>query len=91
MPDTPAPDAHDPRGPFLAELRCLLDDPRFHSAALVGALDFGEAAAHAAWENAKDRPPVERLLLSLQAAAEALEGLAIQLSEEGPDEAGATP
>jgi hypothetical protein len=33
------------------------------------------------WEQALDRPPLERLLLALQAAAEELEGLGAALAE----------
>ncbi len=80
MPDIPSPDAHDPRGPFLAQIRHLLDDPTFQLTALTNALEFGEAAARAAWEAAEGHKPLDRLLLALQAAAEVLEGIGAALA-----------
>lgn len=87
MSDIPAPDDHDSHGAFLANLRYLLGTPEFTPAALDAALAFGEAAARAAWESARDQTPAARLLVSLQAAAEALEGLAVELAEEEGGEA----
>ena len=86
MPDIPAPDAHDPRGPFLAQIRHLLDDPTFQLTALTNALEFGEVAARAAWEASKGQKPLDRLLLALQAAAEELEGLGTAMAEVDPQE-----
>ncbi|HEX5270701.1 MAG TPA: hypothetical protein VFW33_09455, partial [Gemmataceae bacterium] len=70
----------DPHAQFVAQLLALLDDPRFHASALAGALDYGQAAAYAAWENAEEDRPVERLATAIRGAAAELQRLAADLT-----------
>ena len=65
MPDLPPEDILDVLRRHLAA-----STPGAQSGAIGAALDFADQAATLVWEQALERPPVERFLLALQAAAE---------------------
>jgi hypothetical protein len=84
MPEPePDPDA------LLATVRRFLDalDARQHPHALDSVLGTVAATAVTAWARAEGRPSPERLLAAITAAAELLEGLAVELA--GADQGGA--
>jgi hypothetical protein len=84
MPEPePDPDA------LLATVWRFLDAlaARQHPRAFDSVLGSVAAAAVTAWARAEGRPPPERLLAAITAAAELLEGLALELAGDqgGPD------
>jgi hypothetical protein len=82
MSDTsPAPDAPTPDADHIAVLRRLLadPDPERREDAVTIAVEWAEAAAIDAWDQAAGRPPRERLLAVLRAVSEAMEEIRVGL------------
>ncbi len=75
MPDLPPDD-------ILGTIRRHLGAPTpgEQSAAIEAAIDYADQAAQVAWDAAPGQPPLARLLLALQAAAEELEGIGTALA-----------
>jgi hypothetical protein len=70
-----------PDAEHIALLRRLLADPdraRQEDAVTI-AIEWAEATAIDTWDQAAGQPPRQRLLAALQAAAEAMEELGLQL------------
>jgi hypothetical protein len=72
----------------VAALRRLLalPDPSASGSIILEAINYADEAATAAWYNADGKSQAERLLLAIQAAADALIDLKAALAEE-PDQA----
>jgi hypothetical protein len=77
----PHPPPSDNRAEMAAALLRLLDAP--HPAGAVdAAVEWVEAAAYQTWHEAEGKPPRERLLLVLQAVAEELNWMAMEMASD---------
>ena len=68
-------------GPTLARIRRLLadPDPEYQAEAISVVAEWAEAAGADAWDAAPLLPPRERMLVALQAIAEAVEEIGTEL------------